>query len=118
MTPSPSPAAGLTRRRFLAGAARAGALAATGGALAPGCSTPAGRGAPRVVVIGGGYGGAACAKYLRRFDPGVAVTLVEPNSRYAPCPFSNAALGGMADAAPAPQNYEGLMTALRHRDGP
>lgn len=108
MAPSRWPPAGLTRRRFLTGALRAGALAAAGGGLASGCSAPAGRGALRVVVIGGGYGGATCAKYLRRFDPGVAVTLVEPNSRYAPCPFSNAVLGGMADDAPAPQNYQGL----------
>ncbi len=96
-----------TRRRFLSGCARA-AAAALGGALVPACSRPPGRRAPRVVVVGGGYGGAACARYIRQFDPGVHVTLVEASPRYATCPFSNAVLGGMQDAASIVQDYAAL----------
>jgi len=42
-----------------------------------------------VVVIGGGFGGATCAKYLRRLDKTLAVTLVTPEKRFLACPFSN-----------------------------
>ena len=46
----------------------------------------------RVVVVGGGFGGATAAKYLRLLDPGIAVTLVEPSRRFVTCPASNAVL--------------------------
>jgi len=49
----------------------------------------------RVVVIGGGFGGAAAAKYLRKLDPSIAVTLVEPKAIFYTCPFSNWVLGGL-----------------------
>jgi len=48
---------------------------------------------PRVVVVGGGFGGASCARELRR--SGFEVTLVEPNPVYTACPFSNAVLAGL-----------------------
>jgi sulfide dehydrogenase [flavocytochrome c] flavoprotein subunit len=51
----------------------------------------------RVVVIGGGFGGAACARELKRVDPSLAVTLVEVNHVYAACPMSNAAIAGLRD---------------------
>src|SRR5262245_17040985 len=53
--------------------------------------------APRVVVVGGGFGGATCAKYIRRTDPTIAVTLVEPHRQFITCPFSNAVLAGLRD---------------------
>jgi len=49
----------------------------------------------RVVVIGGGFGGATCAKYIRRYGSGISVTLIEPNAKYVTCPFSNTVLGGI-----------------------
>lgn len=49
--------------------------------------------APAVVVIGGGFGGASCARVLRR--NGLAVTLVESNATYTACPFSNAVIAGL-----------------------
>jgi sulfide dehydrogenase [flavocytochrome c] flavoprotein chain len=49
----------------------------------------------RVVVIGGGFGGAACARALKRIDPKLAVTLVEPNRTYTACPFSNEVIAGL-----------------------
>ncbi len=51
----------------------------------------------RVVVIGGGFGGAACARALKRLDPKLRVTLVEPNRTYTACPFSNEVIAGLRD---------------------
>jgi sulfide dehydrogenase [flavocytochrome c] flavoprotein chain len=49
----------------------------------------------RVVIVGGGFGGVAAARYLRRFDPNVEIVLVEQNKEYYTCPFSNAVIAGM-----------------------
>jgi sulfide dehydrogenase [flavocytochrome c] flavoprotein subunit len=46
-----------------------------------------------VAVVGGGFGGATTAKYLRMMDPFIEVTLVKPNSTYYNCPFSNLVVG-------------------------
>jgi NADPH-dependent 2,4-dienoyl-CoA reductase/sulfur reductase-like enzyme len=51
--------------------------------------------AARVVVIGGGFGGASCARALRQVDPKLQVTLVEPKTFYFACPFSNEAIAGL-----------------------
>src|ERR1700687_1349548 len=51
--------------------------------------------AARVVVIGGGFGGASCARALRQIDPKLQVTLVEPNRTFTACPFSNEVLAGL-----------------------
>lgn len=49
----------------------------------------------RVVVIGGGYAGAAAAKYLRMWSLGtIEVVVVEPNRQFVSCPLSNLVLGG------------------------
>lgn len=96
----------LGRRRFLSGALTTGA--ALGGGLTPACSRPPGKGAPRVAVIGGGYGGATCAKYIRHFDPDIDVTLVEAGLRYHTCPFGNAVLGGLRDPASLSVDYDSL----------
>ena len=96
----------LTRRRFLTRATMGSA--ALGAGLLPACSQPPGKGAPRVVVIGGGYGGATCARYLRHFDPDLHVTLVEAMPRYYTCPFSNAVLGGLRAAESITVGYDEL----------
>src|SRR5262245_45431135 len=62
----------------------------------------------RVVVIGGGFGGATCAKYLRRADPTLEVTLVTPHPQFITCPFSNVVLAGLRDLASLTYNYEPL----------
>jgi NADPH-dependent 2,4-dienoyl-CoA reductase/sulfur reductase-like enzyme len=51
----------------------------------------------RVVVVGGGFGGAACARALKRANARLAVSLVESNRRYTACPMSNAAIAGLRD---------------------
>jgi len=50
--------------------------------------------AARVVVVGGGFGGASCAHALRQLDPALQVTLVEPNAIFTACPFSNEVIVG------------------------
>lgn len=56
-----------------------------------------GQAAAHVVVVGGGFGGATTARYLRRLDPPLRITLVEPGRRFVTCPFSNLYLGGLRD---------------------
>lgn len=48
----------------------------------------------RVVVVGGGFGGATAARFLKQVSPSCNVTLVEPNATYVSCPFSNLVIGG------------------------
>jgi sulfide dehydrogenase [flavocytochrome c] flavoprotein subunit len=62
--------------------------------------------APRVVVIGGGFAGASCARALRQLDPGIAVTLVEPNTTFTACPFSNAVIAGLRELSAQQFTYE------------
>jgi hypothetical protein len=51
----------------------------------------------RVVVIGGGFAGATCARQLKRFNPQIQVTLVETNPTFTACPFSNAVIAGLCE---------------------
>lgn len=53
--------------------------------------------AGRVVVVGGGFGGATAAKYIKRRNPLIDVTLIEPAPQFYTCPFSNLYLGGLRD---------------------
>jgi NADPH-dependent 2,4-dienoyl-CoA reductase/sulfur reductase-like enzyme len=81
----------LSRREFLKRAAT-GAAAAT--LPAPAMAEKAGG---RVVVVGGGFAGASCARTMKRLDPRTAVTLVEPSQTFTACPFSNNVIAGMRD---------------------
>jgi len=67
----------------------------------------------RVVVVGGGFGGATCAKYLRRADAGLDVTLIEQQTAFVTCPLSNAVLGGFRSLASITHGY----TALQRNHG-
>src|ERR1700741_1264496 len=69
-------------------------LAASAASLARPCPLFA-QGAARVVVIGGGFGGAGCARALRQADTKLPVTPGQPKSFYFACPFSNEALAGL-----------------------
>ena len=53
------------------------------------------QGQARVVVVGGGFGGAACARALKHADATMQVTLVEPNKTFTACPFSNEVIAGL-----------------------
>jgi sulfide dehydrogenase [flavocytochrome c] flavoprotein subunit len=54
---------------------------------------------PRIVVVGGGFGGATVARFLKRADPKLDVTLVEANPIFTSCPFSNEVIAGLRDMA-------------------
>ena len=62
----------------------------------------------RVVVVGGGFGGATAAKYLKLKNPGLNVVLIEPNRQYVSCPLSNEVLGGEATIEHLTFGYDGL----------
>jgi sulfide dehydrogenase [flavocytochrome c] flavoprotein chain len=62
----------------------------------------------RVVVIGGGFGGATCARALRKADPRMAVTLVEQNRGYTASPMSNAVIAGLREPAEQQFGYDKL----------
>lgn len=92
----------ISRREFIKWtAAGAGATAVAG------CASMSG-GAGRVVVVGGGYGGATAAKFIKLWAPDIDVTLVEPNQHFISCPISNLVLGGNAQMADITFSYEGL----------
>lgn len=104
------PFSSVTRRRVLGLA-----VAALGSALLP--RRGATQGAAKVVVIGGGFGGATCARFLRRRDPRMDVTLVEPNSTFTACPFSNAVVAGLRELRAQQFGYQALRgegIAVRH----
>jgi sulfide dehydrogenase [flavocytochrome c] flavoprotein subunit len=62
--------------------------------------------AARVAVIGGGFGGATCARALKRIDPKLEVTLIEPNRTFTACPFSNEVIAGLRDLAAQQFGYD------------
>ncbi|MCP3471507.1 FAD-dependent oxidoreductase [Bradyrhizobium sp. CCGUVB1N3] len=64
------------------------------------------QGAARVVVIGGGFGGAACARALKRSEANLQVTLVEPNRTFTACPFSNEVIAGLREIEAQQFGYE------------
>jgi len=68
-------------------------------------------GAAEVVVVGGGFGGATAARYLRHYAPQVRVTLVEPAQRFYTCPFSNLYLAGLRTWDSIGHDYDGLRAA-------
>jgi len=81
----------ISRREFikLIGGSAAGLSASS---LLTACSKGS---SARVVIVGGGFGGATCAKYLHRFDNSLKITLIEPSTRFITCPFSNMVISGM-----------------------
>ena len=94
-----------TRRDFVLSVGALGAATSTLGWPVPGQTKTSGG---RVVVIGGGFGGATCARYLRRLSSDIEVTLVERDSRFMTCPFSNAVLGGLYDMDFITHGYDAL----------
>ncbi len=96
----------LKRRQLLAGSALGAAALA-----APAISF--GQARPRVVVVGGGAGGATAARYIAKDSGGeIDVTLIEASKRYYTCFFSNLYLGGFRDYASIGHDYDGL--AVNH----
>jgi sulfide dehydrogenase [flavocytochrome c] flavoprotein subunit len=64
-----------------------------------------------VVIVGGGFAGASCALVLRRLNPALDVTLVDPDQRYVTCPMSNGVLVGLRSLGSISVSRQGLMRA-------
>ena len=62
----------------------------------------------RVVIVGGGFGGATAARYLRLWGGNVDVTLIERNPNFVSCPISNLMLGGHKQMSDITVSYAGL----------
>ena len=96
-----------SRREFLKSSAAAAAVS-----LLPGCVTapaPQRKTAGRVVVVGGGYGGATAAKYLRLWSGGtIEVVLVEREAEFVSCPASNLIIGGTRTLPDITRSYAKL----------
>jgi NADPH-dependent 2,4-dienoyl-CoA reductase/sulfur reductase-like enzyme len=88
----------MTRRAVLAGAALLAAPAALR-------AQPA---TARLLIIGGGFGGASAARFARVTYPDVQVTLVEPLPRFVTCPYGNLLLGGYRQIGDITHSYDGL----------
>jgi NADPH-dependent 2,4-dienoyl-CoA reductase/sulfur reductase-like enzyme len=98
----------MKRRGLLAGAAAASALGLAG------CAMIGSPSRAKVLVVGGGYGGATAARYLRLLsDNQVDVTLIEPDEAFVSCPMSNLVLGGSRQMADITLPY----TTLQQRHG-
>jgi sulfide dehydrogenase [flavocytochrome c] flavoprotein subunit len=93
----------MTRRNVVGGiAASAAALALPSPLFA--------QSAARVVVVGGGFAGASCARALRRIDPKLQMTLVEPNRTFTACPFSNEVIAGLRPIEAQQFSYDRIAT--------
>ena len=94
----------MQRRQLVQGLFAGGALAALGGCASMG-GTPS---SAKVVVVGGGYGGATAARYVRLFsDHSLDVVLVEPNRSFVSCPISNLVVGGARQLGDITVPYDG-----------
>jgi sulfide dehydrogenase [flavocytochrome c] flavoprotein subunit len=96
-------ASGINRRHFLQSVATAAAA---------GCPLPAiAQTAARIVVIGGGFGGANCARALKTLNPKFAVTLITESETYTAFPLSNAVLAGLRPLTAQQFGYQNITAA-------
>ena len=101
----------MQRRTLLQTGLALGSLSALSGCATLTSQAPA---KAQVVVIGGGYGGATAAKYVRMFSNyKISVVLIEPNNTFISCPMSNLVLGGSKTMAQITTPY----TALSSKHG-
>jgi sulfide dehydrogenase [flavocytochrome c] flavoprotein chain len=78
------------------------------------CLAPAvasAQGAAKLVVVGGGFAGATCARALKRSAPALSVTLVAAGKSFAACPFSSEVIAGLRDMAHQVFAYDGITRA-------
>ncbi|ADD68445.1 Flavocytochrome c sulphide dehydrogenase flavin- binding protein [Denitrovibrio acetiphilus DSM 12809] len=63
----------------------------------------------RIVILGGGWGGATAAKYIKLEDPSVEVVMVERQEKFISCPVSNWVIGGFRTMKDITKSYDGLV---------
>lgn len=95
----------VTRRKFTQIAGAAGATAAATSSFG---TFAIAQGKGKVVVIGGGTGGATAAHLIKRGSPNLDVTLIEAKKDYTTCFFSNLYIGGFRSFESITHNYDGL----------
>jgi sulfide dehydrogenase [flavocytochrome c] flavoprotein subunit len=79
--------------------------AAAGAALLPLPAIAQGAGG-RVVVVGGGFAGTTCARFIKRINPRIDVTLVEASATFTACPFSNDVIAGLRELSAQQFGYD------------
>ena len=100
---------GITRRSF-------GTMVAAGLLAAP--ATLRAQGRARLVVVGGGFGGASAARFARIQYPQLEVTLIEPKDKFITCPYGNLILAGRRTLPQITHSYAGLVKrGVRHVRG-
>ena len=98
----------MKRRQFIQTTSAVSAIGSL--SLLSGCASVGGGNGPKVVVVGGGYGGATAAKYVRMWsDYGIEVTLIEPNANFVSCPISNLVIGGSKTMIDITMSYDNLV---------
>lgn len=90
------------RRQFTAGA---GLIVLSAGLPRPAIA----QAAAKVVIIGGGPGGATVANQIKSADPAIEVTLIEPKEAFTSCFYSNLFIGGFRSFASITHTYDGLV---------
>jgi len=69
------------------------------------------QGAAKVVVVGGGFAGVACARAVVRLDASLQVTLVTGGKTYSACPFSNSVIAGLREPTQQEFSYDKVAAA-------
>ncbi len=92
----------MTRRNVVRG------IAASAASSVFACPSRA-QSAAHIIVVGGGFGGASCARALKRIDPKLQVTLIEPNRTFTACPFSNEVIAGLREIEAQQFSYDRII---------
>jgi NADH dehydrogenase FAD-containing subunit len=100
----------LDRRQFLLAAGGIVGALGLGANAAPNLA----KARPKVVIVGAGFGGAACARYLKLWEPRVEVTLIEPNAQFVSCPMSNTVIAGLNQLEDITFPYRYLQAQVDH----
>ncbi len=93
----------ISRRQFIKLTSSAAGIFVSGCQTKPFKTTTA-----HIVIIGGGFGGATVAKTIKKLDPSIRVTLIEPKSHYTTCPGSNWVLAGLKSLKSLTVSYQQL----------
>jgi sulfide dehydrogenase [flavocytochrome c] flavoprotein subunit len=94
----------ISRRGFNLGLASAGLAVSAGWLARPALA----QGAAKIVIIGGGPGGATAANRLKAANPALDITLIEPKETYTSCFYSNLFIGGFRTFPSITHTYDGL----------